>query len=102
MSRFLAFDSKGREYVYGYDRPLMYYFLSRVKPRLQHIVGILSGTIRKEEVYGSASNLLEYLHKLKIEIPQRHRDELLLDLPLSEPPEEPEPFDSSLDLYGVG
>jgi hypothetical protein len=104
MSRFNATDKKGRRYCYGYDRPLQYFFLSRETPKLKHIVGLLSGTVRKQEVYGSASNLLEYINRLKIEIPLRHREELLLNLPLSPlpEPEEGSEFEASLDVFGAG
>lgn len=68
--------------VYGFDRPLAYYFVDHVHPDgdFEHLVGLCSN------VYGSALNCLECLERLGAEIPEQHREELLMDLPLSEVP----------------
>jgi hypothetical protein len=79
MSRFATTNDKGQDFVYGYDRPLQYYFLDKLtKSGFKSLVGMLS------DVYGSAHNLLEMCDRLKIALPEIHRDELMLDLPLSE------------------
>jgi hypothetical protein len=81
MSRHTVKDPKGREFTYGYDRPLQYYFLSYDRnragtPVYHHLVGLLS------PVYGSASNLLEWIDRYKIAITPEHRRLLMLDLPV--------------------
>lgn len=82
MSRFYVTANNGKEFVYGYDRPLQYYFLSLYQkgkmPR--HLVGLLSDP----PIYGSARNLLEMCDRVGITLPNIHREELCLDLPLSE------------------
>ena len=80
MSRHAATNDKGHRVVYGFDRPLSYYFLDRVYPdgRCRHIVGLCSFP----PVYGSALNLLEYLDKFRVQVPEAHRDLLQLDLPI--------------------
>lgn len=79
MSRFSTTNDRGDQFVYGYDRPLQYYFLDKVtKSGFRSLVGLLSN------VYGSAHNLLEMCDRLKVKLPRVHREELLLDLPLSE------------------
>ena len=80
MSRHTAENDKGHKFVYGFDGPLSYYFLDRVYPdgRFRHVVGLCSFP----PVYGSALNLLEFLDKFRVEIPEEHRDLLMLDLPI--------------------
>jgi hypothetical protein len=120
MSRFAITNNKGQKFVYGYDRPLQYYFLDKetkdpMQPRA--LVGLLS------EVYGSASNLYEMCKRVGINLPEIHREDLAMDLPLRELPEPAEPltgpeygdpdpddsliedpqsFHSSIDQWGVG
>jgi hypothetical protein len=103
MSRFSITANDGRQYVYGYDRPLMYYFLDLVRPKQmpKALVGMLS------PVYGSARNLLEMCERRGIKLPRIHREELCLDLPLSEEgyedaERESDEFESALDQYGAG
>ncbi len=80
MSRHSAVDRKGRKFVYGYDERLQYYFLDYLSkfgfPR--SLVGMLSCP----QVYGSACNLLEYLDRYGIPIPEDHRAKLEGDLPV--------------------
>jgi hypothetical protein len=70
--------------VYGYDRILRYYFVDlliddpETGMEWESLVGEMSQT------YGSAHNCLECLDNLGVTIPQQHRDELILDLPLTE------------------
>lgn len=81
MSRFTTTGKrKNTKYVYGFDRMLSYYFLDSVSPsgNFQHLVGLMS------PIYGSAHNLLEMCDRRGIALPPQHREELLLDLPLSE------------------
>lgn len=80
MSRFQITNDKGDKFVYGYDRPLQYFFLDKISTKgfPKSLVGLLSS------VYGSAHNLLEMCDRLGIKLPKVHREELLLDLPLSE------------------
>jgi hypothetical protein len=80
MSRFAIKAQDGKEYVYGYDRPLQYYFLDLIgkKGFPRALVGMLS------PIYGSAHNLLEMCNRLGIKLPRIHREELFLDLPFSE------------------
>ena len=81
MSRFIAENAKGQRFAYGYDRPLQYYFLSRIHPSpMRHLVGLLS----EKGVYGSASNLLGYVRKLGIVVPESHENAMLADLPFPE------------------
>ena len=85
MSRFTTTSATGERYVYGYDRPLQYYFLDKITksgdgfPEYTSIVGELSDP----PIYGSALNLLDKIDELKIDIPELHRLDLHLDLPLS-------------------
>lgn len=107
MSRFYVTANNGKEFVYGYDRPLQYYFLSLYQkgkmPR--HLVGLLSDP----PIYGSARNLLEMCDRVGITLPNIHREELCLDLPLSEQgyedidmTDEPaDEFDSAIDQWGA-
>jgi hypothetical protein len=44
----------------------------------RHIVGLCSFP----PVYGSALNLLEFLDKFRVEVPEAHRELLMLDLPI--------------------
>ena len=76
MSRYAVTDSRGRKFVYGFDRPLSYYFLS-YEGRLHviHLVGLLS------PVYGSAANLLEWIDRYRLPIPEEHRLLAESDLP---------------------
>jgi hypothetical protein len=80
VSRHTATNDKGHQFVYGFDEPLSYYFLDRVYPdgRFRHIVGLCSFP----PVYGSALNLLEFLDKFRVEVPEAHRELLMLDLPI--------------------
>lgn len=103
MSRFSIIAKDGTKYVYGYDNPLQYYFLDRmVEDEFpEALVGMLS------PVYGSAHNLLDACSDNGIELPPQHRDELLMDLPLSPIEDRTESdqsiqFDSSLDQWGAG
>lgn len=123
MSRFAITNNKGERFVYGYDRPLQYYFLDKeTKDPMQPkaLVGLLSN------VYGSANNLYEMCKRVGIDLPAIHREDLAMDLPLRElesvqpltGPEygDPDPddsfiedpvcssdeFDSSLDKWGAG
>jgi hypothetical protein len=84
MSRFSTIGKDGSQYVYGYDRPLQFYFLDRmVEDEFpEALVGILS------PIYGSAHNLLDACDKHGITLPKQHREELLFDLPLSPIPAE--------------
>ena len=84
MSRFSTIGKDGSQYVYGYDRPLQFYFLDRlVEDEFpEALVGEMS------PVYGSALNLLDACEKHGISLPKQHRDELLCDLPLSSIPAE--------------
>jgi hypothetical protein len=80
VSRHTATNDKGHKFVYGFDEPLSYFFLDRVYSdgRFRHIVGLCSFP----PVYGSAANLLEYLDKFRVQVPEAHRDRLQLDLPI--------------------
>lgn len=86
MSRFIATSDNGERYAYGYDRPLQYYFLDKIDesgdgfPEYTSIVGLLSDP----PIYGSARNLFDKLNELNIVIPDQHKVELHMDLPLSE------------------
>ena len=79
MSQYRATNDKGEEFAYGYDRPLQEYFLFKDAPEEDsgciNLVGSLSDT------YGSAANLLEAIEKHGIEIPEEHRNAMMLDLP---------------------
>lgn len=106
MSRFSITAKDGQNYVYGYDRPLQFYFLDLEcdDDHPEPLVGMLS------DVYGSARNLLEMCDRVGIHLPRVHREELLLDLPLSEQGyedfvvDEPcaDEFQSSIDQWGAG
>jgi hypothetical protein len=80
MSRHSAVDRKGRKFVYGYDERLQYFFLDYLSkfgcPR--SLVGLLSFPA----VYGSACNLLAFLDRFGITIPDDHRAKLEGDLPV--------------------
>lgn len=80
MSRYEATNDKGHKFVYGFDRVLSYYFLDRVLKSggWRHVVGLLS----LPPVYGSAHNLLEYLDKYRVNIPDEHRRLIECDLPI--------------------
>lgn len=105
MSRFSTTAKDGKQFVYGYDRPLMYYFLDLMRPNKapKALVGMLS------PIYGSAHNLLEMCDRVGIKLPRRHREELLFDLPLSEQGYEDiasdeqcaDEFESSIDKWGA-
>lgn len=82
MSRFEITSKSGHRYTYGYDRRLSYYFLDKhmKKGFPKSLVGLLSCP----NIYGSARNLLEMCDRVGIKLPRVHREELALDLPLSE------------------
>jgi hypothetical protein len=64
------------KFAYGYDNPLMEYFLQENKGKrtVEH-VGSLSGT------QGTAGNLLEAIKKLGVEVPNDHLLKIQMDLP---------------------
>ena len=72
MSRFTATNEKGERYAYGYDRPLAEYFLQKGGIEL---VGNLSNKP------GNHSNMLQAITDEKVQIPQEHKDAIILDLP---------------------
>lgn len=80
MSRFEITTKSGDRFTYGFDRILSYYFLDKHmrKGFPKSLVGLMSN------IYGSAHNLLEMCDRVGITLPRIHREELLLDLPLSE------------------
>jgi hypothetical protein len=81
MSRHAVVDRKGRKFVYGFDERLSYYFLDYLPKRggfPRSLVGLLSCP----PVYGSACNLLEYLDRYGVPIPEEHRAKLEGDLPV--------------------
>jgi hypothetical protein len=79
-------------FAYGYDGPLQEYFLqlSRIKIKIgkltfdiianEEIVGTLSNK------YGSGVNLLEAIEELDINVPEEHRDEAGMDIPINNSP----------------
>jgi hypothetical protein len=80
MSRHTALNEDGEKFVYGFDSMLAYYFLDRVLPDgdWEHVVGMLSCP----PVYGSALNLLDHLDRFGVVVPDEHRLNLELDLPI--------------------
>lgn len=73
---------RGKEYVftYGYDNPLQQYWLARLQvgkheDTTRDLVGPFSWEGDKGCLYGSASNLLKMMERMKIwdKIPEAHR-----------------------------
>lgn len=98
MSRFSINDNKNRKFVYGYDNRLQYYFLDYI-PKSGGIPISLVGELSFPYVYGSAANLLEMCRRKNIILPQRHVDDLLCDLPLTEQGYEDTPVATVSDCF---
>ena len=78
MSRFVSLAKGKTQYVYGYDRVLDYYFLSRefANGNWRNYVGLLS------DVAGTADNLLHFMDKMGVSMPDAHRQDLIDGAPL--------------------
>lgn len=66
MSRYIAKNSKNEIATYGYDNMLREYFLY----------------VDNEPEINDRHAIIDYLDKGEFPIPQRHKDNLLLDLPI--------------------
>lgn len=66
MSRYIAKNSKNEIVTYGYDNMLQEYFLY----------------VDNEPEINDRHAIIDYLDKGEFPIPQRHKDNLLLDLPI--------------------
>lgn len=88
MSRYLVDLPNGEKVVYGYDRPLQYYFVDHIDAdgEVEAKVGMLSF------VYGSALNALECLTALHCPLPPDHLVSLYMDLPFQDTDGVPEPI----------
>jgi hypothetical protein len=90
MPQFITDLPNDERVMYGFDRILKYYFVSRIDAdgEVEHLVGLLS------PVYGSARHTLEALAELGAKIPADHLTQLCMDLPLEETDGEPQPIPS--------
>ena len=75
MSRFVSLAKGKTQYVYGYDRVLDYYFLSRefANGNWRNYVGLLS------DVAGTADNLLKSPDAVQLLLQLNTKDKLVLD-----------------------
>ncbi len=78
MSRFEGLAKGKTQYVYGYDPVLDYYFLSRAfaNGNWRDYVGVLS------HESGTADNLLHFMDKMGVAMPDEHRQDLIDGVPL--------------------
>ena len=68
MSRYIAKNSKNETVTYGYDNMLREYFLYPEKEDEQEI--------------NNRHAIVDYLDNGEFSIPQRHKDNMFLDLPI--------------------
>lgn len=68
MSRYIAKNSKSEIVTYGYDNMLREYFLYPEN--------------ESEPEINNRQAIIDYLDKGEFVVPQRHKDNMLLDLPI--------------------